>query len=180
MRKESTDQKIRQAFLQELKDTPAGRIKVSTLAKKAGISRGTFYTYYDSVYDVLEDIEDRLFAGIPETSDPLKVLDHTQLAREALIIKLSYIRNQFPVFKLLMGPNGDPYFQYQLGRFFTPLMQDYLPQLESYKLALLNQALNGARMNIINWWVSHPDDVTIDQLANFLTTFIQTTINAYK
>lgn len=172
----TTEQKIQTAFLQMLETTLFSKIKINDLAKKAGISRGTFYTHYDSIYDLLEDVENQLFEKIPGTSSNPKITD-TDLVYESLIAKLAYIRQLAPTLKLLMGPNGDPYFQYQMGRFFLPIEQNYelfnLSATSQNGLTLLNEALNGARMSIIHWWIYHLEQVSTEQLARFLRDFIQ-------
>ena len=177
MAKVTTEQKIQTVFLQMLKSTRYDQIKVSQLAKAAGISRGTFYTYYDSIYDLISDVENSLFNELPQMTAPIGNLADSQKIHDLLVVKLTYIQQHFPTLKLLMGPNGDPYFQYQLGRFFLPMAQEYEHALthpnNSIELALLNEATNGARMSIIHWWIYHPDAISIDELADFLRRFIQ-------
>lgn len=176
MTSDNTAQRIRQTFLQMLKTTPAERIKVSVLAQKAGISRGTFYTHYTSPYDVLEDIEAQLFNGIPESAVPI---ESKRAVHEELVVKLSYIRQHAETFRILMGVNGDPYFSHQLDRFFSPLVGDYISRLQPPESNLFNEALNGARVSLIRWWLAHLSAVTIEEVATFLTTYIQAMVKAY-
>ena len=51
---------IREAFFAELQKKDYGKITITDIANEAGINRKTFYTYYDGVEDLLEEIETEL------------------------------------------------------------------------------------------------------------------------
>lgn len=179
MSKIPTDQKIRATFLQMLEETPYTQIKISALTKKAGISRGTFYNYYDSIYDVLADVEEQLFENMPETKDPDATLSRKARIHNELITKLAYLQAHVSTLRLLIGNHGDPYFQYQLGRFLKPILNE-VSNLSDINQTLLSAALDGARMNILRWWLLHSNQISIEQLADFLTNFIHALIETYQ
>ena len=51
---------IRHAFLQLLKEKPLQSITVRELCQSAGINRGTFYTHYRDIYDLMHQIEEEM------------------------------------------------------------------------------------------------------------------------
>ena len=54
-----TRQKIREAFAELLKEkNELSNMTVTELVKLADITRSTFYTHYDSIYDVAKDLQD--------------------------------------------------------------------------------------------------------------------------
>ena len=54
-----TKQKIREAFAELLKEkNELSNMTVTELVKLADITRSTFYTHYDSIYDVAKDLQD--------------------------------------------------------------------------------------------------------------------------
>lgn len=171
----TTEDKLHQAFIKLLATTPVNKMKVSQVVKVAGVSRGSFYNHYESIYDLLEDVEFQLLDGIPKTSQIQQVLRNKDIVREELIKKLAYIQENLTLIRLLTGKNGDPYFQYQLDKFFRPFVQEFEQTKSSQplKMILTNVALDGARMSIIRWWANHPTGASIEQMANFLTTYIQ-------
>lgn len=80
---ERAKKKIRSAFIEMAKEMPIEQIQVKSLAQRAGISRSSFYIHYESVWDVLQEIEDDLFSttyeikkdylnGIP-ARDPMEI-----------------------------------------------------------------------------------------------------------
>ena len=57
---QETDQRIREAFLEELKEKGIDRIRVSEICAKVGINRSSFYAHYEDVYDILEKLSDSI------------------------------------------------------------------------------------------------------------------------
>ena len=63
-------QRIRKQVLEALKTTDIHSIQVKAITDAIGISRSTFYIYYDSAYSVLQDIEDEFFDGLEKVNAP--------------------------------------------------------------------------------------------------------------
>ncbi len=59
-----TKSAIRQAFIELVQTRDMAAISVSELVEKAGITRSTFYMYYESVADVRDAIEDEIVANL--------------------------------------------------------------------------------------------------------------------
>lgn len=60
---------IRNAYLDILKDSPAGRITVAEIARRANIDRKTFYLHYATTDAVLDEIYDSV---VTETIDSMQ------------------------------------------------------------------------------------------------------------
>jgi AcrR family transcriptional regulator len=61
---QNTKYKIQAQLLSMMENSDLHTIKVNKLTNALGIGRGTFYMYYDSIYEVLQEIEDKFFAGL--------------------------------------------------------------------------------------------------------------------
>ena len=55
---------LRQTLLTLLKDKPINKVTVKQLCEIADINRGTFYSHYYDVYDLLEQIEKELYQKV--------------------------------------------------------------------------------------------------------------------
>lgn len=51
---------IRRAFTGLLSIKPIQSISIKELCEQAGINRGTFYTHYQDIYDLLADVENEM------------------------------------------------------------------------------------------------------------------------
>ena len=57
---------IRKAFTSLLQQKPIQSISVKELCTVAGISRGTFYSHYTDIYDLMGQMEDELMEEVEE------------------------------------------------------------------------------------------------------------------
>ena len=57
---------IRRAFTDLLRVKPVQSISIKELCEKAGVNRGTFYAHYQSVHDLLMQMEDEMLSEINE------------------------------------------------------------------------------------------------------------------
>ncbi len=68
-RSENTRKHIQSAYLKLMRDKNWDRITVIEVCSAAGITRGTFYQYYDDIYDVVEQLENTLLTDLTERYD---------------------------------------------------------------------------------------------------------------
>lgn len=68
---------IRRAFMSLLAQKPIQSISVKELCERAGINRSTFYAHYTDLHDLLQQIEDEMFAEFEKALDTLYHLDTT-------------------------------------------------------------------------------------------------------
>lgn len=62
---------IRRAFMELLRQKPIQSISIKELCGLAGINRGTFYTHYTDIHDLLQQIEDDMLADFEKAMEPL-------------------------------------------------------------------------------------------------------------
>lgn len=62
---------IRKAFLELLREKPIQSISIKELCAQAGINRGTFYTHYEDIYDLLHQIEADMVADVEQALAPI-------------------------------------------------------------------------------------------------------------
>lgn len=66
-----TKMMIRKAFMDLLKQKPIQSISIRELCETAGINRGTFYTHYADIYDLMQRIEEEMLADFEKALEPL-------------------------------------------------------------------------------------------------------------
>lgn len=62
---------LRKAFMELLRQKPIQSISVKELCTLAGVNRGTFYTHYADIHDLLSHIEDEMQADFDRALAPL-------------------------------------------------------------------------------------------------------------
>ncbi len=150
---------IQQQVLEMLRSTHIHNIQVKAVTNALGISRSTFYLYYDSVYAVLQDIEDRYFTGLEAANAsfwryPLKE-EYMEQPHPVLLDILHYLRANREVSNILRGPFGEPMFQVRARKCLEaslcprPLMETYYPRDTDLCVAYLI----GGHLEVIHEWM---------------------------
>ncbi len=139
--RERTIRSIEDAFLIEYAAKGIEGISITGLCKSSGVSRSTFYLYFDDKYAVLESIEKRLLDGflevnqdMPYVTDPIAPNAHPQQV-------LQFLFENEKWFKALLGPHGDPGFHYRWKKVIIKTLYD---RLADKKVDKKNAEIQGA------------------------------------
>lgn len=112
--RQSLEDYIEDRFLDLVEEKPFYSIKVKELVEYSNIARSTFYTRFNSIFDVVQRMEDRFIEGFyPIDSARLVLLEGSALDAA---IQSRYVAENARVINLLTGPNGDPYFSKRLEK----------------------------------------------------------------
>lgn len=173
-RTDATRRAIVKAFWGLYWERPIDKISVRELTECAHVHRSTFYRYFTSTYDVLEQSEWELLNEIVEQAQAAIVAnssaDFTQLS-EALVHSLSQYADKLC---LLLGPSGDPMFREKFSMRFKPVLESalHLPQL-----ALKGEYFSELSLSIIltnlTFWHSHQDSCTLEEISALSRTLVK-------
>lgn len=166
----SPEEYICEKFLDLVKQKPFYRIKVKELAEYAGISRSTFYIYFDSIYDIVQRIEDNFMKGFIPNDDAIAIMINGDI--QLACYQNEYFKRHSRELLLLTGTNGDPLFEYRLEKRFRVLNDaiwnvrktDYSPAMKE----CLSAYLAAGNVAFIKWWISHLDEYTNKEFVSML------------
>jgi len=174
--KRDTEQLIRSTLLDMLESESFFNIKVTDLVDKAGISRSAFYVYFDSIYDVLQKIEDDYMECFPGEQKVLNIVrgwsEKSGVEHEELYTESSqYTQENMRIYRLLSGPNGDPSFYYKHKNRVTRITHDVVgkgatQKDDNYK-KLTAAFLAGGNVAIFDWWAHHPNGIEAEEFSKF-------------
>ncbi|MDR0920214.1 MAG: TetR/AcrR family transcriptional regulator [Oscillospiraceae bacterium] len=86
-----TKQMLKEALMHILLEKPIGKITIYEICQKANINRSTFYKYYGSQYDLLNELENDLFHQVELRLSESKTKDYKdgilKLLEEIAVIK---------------------------------------------------------------------------------------------
>ena len=99
---------IKESLTQLLQETSVHKISIRALCERAGVNRSTFYKYYGSQYDVLEEMEGDLISSICDT------LEDSDSDIEMLEKICTYLERNAEAVRALVGNNVDPGFPQKL------------------------------------------------------------------
>ena len=174
----TTEQLICTKMLDMMENTSFASIKASELAKEAGISRSTFYFYFDSVYAVLDKLEDDLISGISDDYATIYRLSLNRSGRiscrDSIRPTIEFVGRHLRQFRILSGPNGSPRFQEKLleraervGRVLYSAQQ-----ISPKEIMLKYNLMAGAQWYIYKWWANHESDFTAEDIIDYVAGFL--------
>lgn len=162
-----TEKQVCDTLIALMKQKPFSAIKVSELTREAGISRSTFYVYFESIEDVLQMVEDDFLSHLTDEKDVRKDYDMGTVAAN-----FSYVRDNMDTFETLTGPNGDPYFAMRIGnrskRVFYNMVSDKNSPLTDTQLAMINEYNQAGKMRVFRWWSEHKNEVSVNDVVEVL------------
>lgn len=112
--RKSLEDYISDRFLDLVEEKPFYSIKVKELVEYSSIARSTFYAHFDSIFDVVQRMEDRFLEDFYPIESARQVLLEGSSLGAAM--QSRYVMENARVVDLLTGPNGDPYFSKRLEK----------------------------------------------------------------
>lgn len=169
----TTEDLICRKLIEMMETTPIHKIKVTNFVEFAGISRSSFYVYFDSIYSVLQKVEDDFFDGLLD-EEYASVMDGAPTERGRvngiMIKKVEYLNRQRDLIRALTGPNGDPAFQARMvnrtWRIFQKKYANAGASREQLKMAC--EYMCGGQWSLYRYWITHEDDLDIYEMADML------------
>ncbi len=123
---------IRRAFTELLRQKPIQSISVKELCASAGINRGTFYSHYTDIYDLLEKMEQDMTEDFRQALEPLLETELGDLTPVAITAKVfQCLKDNADICTVTLGDYGDKAFALRLlnlGR--ERCLQAYLKYFE--------------------------------------------------
>lgn len=166
----ATRQRIVDAFWRLYAQAPIEQIRIKEVAATAGINRATFYRYFGSIYEILEQEEGRIVAEVLDARNSLG----NEASSEAVSLPLAatmqaiacvYERNGTQLC-LLTGAGGNPAFIERFKTALLPAFEERLGTLDSPAARIaFDYGLTGLIAAFRAWHESDPRPPLEDFLA---------------
>lgn len=143
---------VRDSLLKLLTNKSIKEITVKEICDLAQINRATFYSHYQDMYDLLEQIENELF------NDILATFMQTQDDVSSMIKGVfAIIEKNIDLCKVLFSENGDKMFLQRIMEFSREWIisswHKQYPQANKYQLEYLYAFIIGGSVSVIEQWV---------------------------
>ncbi len=168
---------LKTALIDLLQEKPVNKISVYELCQKAELNRGTFYKYYGSPYELLEEIEREFFEKVEES---LQGIDPTE--PEALLTVLNYLKDQHKTVTILAYALSDEALSDHL--FQIPMVRElfregveagYSEKEARYRRLFI---FRGAYA-ILREWLAADEPEPAEWIADVMLSLTQFTIGTY-
>jgi AcrR family transcriptional regulator len=182
-----TKQLIQNSFLQILESKPFESITIGDISKIAKINRGTFYFHFIDKFDLLDQIEQQLFAEIGNHIDELQSryssIQTFEKEQEHLAATLfSGIELHTPILKIFLSDHGRAGFHLRFRDAFSAKVRSNLEKngtfLDNLKVPMdyFLAFITSAFLGLIEQWVQNGLDKTPQEMTALyidIISFIQ-------
>lgn len=167
---EQTKKNIVQAFWKLFKKKRIDKITVKEISDIAGYNRSTFYVYFTSIRDILEQEEKILISYIQENASEILFPNIIKGMKPEATQLFFYTKSEY--LKILLGENGDPQFSSKLKRAIFPVAFKAfgIKQNNGYAGYVFDFCFS-AVLSVMLHWYEHKD-LTVDELLIMLWTML--------
>jgi AcrR family transcriptional regulator len=159
-------------------------ITIKEICEAAGLSRSTFYTYYDDQYALLREIENRTFIEADKILQPyLNAAKKSSGLKIAAILEdtLRFIANNSNSIQVLLSENGDSAFQKKFFRKSIEQMRQFTTtgkakQPEEKTAAYNSVFWAGGILALVQEWLKNGMDTPAPELAKMLARLTRDTL----
>lgn len=170
-----TRRMIQEALLKLLETKPIDKIRINELCETSGVNRATFYRHYETLQDVLREIQTELIRNMPRTEDHPKTLED---ARAKIETMCNYMYAHAAVLKVLFSNCTDD----DMTRSLTELYEELLSQnprellfpkhnADTHQILII--LVGGASYSLLKNWILGNVQKTPAELTEILFSIIR-------
>lgn len=160
-----TNKKIKEAFaklLQEKKEL--NNITVTELVKKADITRASFYTHYDSIYDVAQELQNETLEILLKNIDDIQTISDFD---NYLDMIFNYLKENGKIYSMMLASNDPLLFANKLNKLINKHLYEGLKEKNLNDLILKITFYTDGCMNLLIKYFRKEINYSLDELNSF-------------
>lgn len=157
---------IKQVFAEliaEKKDL--SNITVTELAKRADITRSSFYTHYDSVYDVAQDLQNETLDLLSVSLEKISNLEDINNFFDEII---TYLKGNEKIYSLILSSNDPLFFTSRLNILLNKEVTNVLINTKHEDLILKATFFSDGCMDLIVKYFRKEISFSLDEINVFI------------
>ncbi len=168
-----TKRLLRQGLTELLKEKSIKKITVRELSERVDINRGTFYLHYKDIYDLVDQIEQELFAEYESILSNYTIADLKPQPHKVFSDMCGFLYANREICAVLLGNNGDIDFIFNMRKFLRDkCLRDIANTYKTDNTGLYDYVytyFEAGTTGVIRYWLEHPEDgKTPDEIATLI------------
>ena len=180
-----TKKAIYEALVELMQKKTLNSITVTELAAAANINRKTFYTYYSTVNDVLDEVINELISSLKDLIYAMSE-DYNMLSPQTLFAFLNTIMSDVDIVRALFtSDNGNMLFNKLQKALQETLLKELIDNdikmnIPPEQYPLISSFVAGGMIYVYYEWITNPNGTSLDEMARTLTTLIISGVHAFS
>ena len=162
-----TQKMLKEALIILLNQKAIKSISVKELCDKADINRSTFYSHYECIYDLLEEIEEDMFEELKITFAEYESSKSSN--KDLYNILFTFFANNSDMCKILLGTNSDIRFLHKLlelgEKKFYEAFTKINPKIDKDKMEFFYQYASSGFVGVLSVWLQNNMDASIEEIS---------------
>lgn len=181
IRIEKTEDRLEETLILLLKEKRIEEISITEICRISGINRNTFYSHFDSVNELLQQIEGDFFEKV---ISQIKISKDSILNVTDMIIELmKVVEDNREIASILFSDNGDKNFLQRTLLFALPLAtENWMKELNISEIEAKSLYLYviGGVANILQDWILNGFKLTKEEVSELLNKLIIASQSAFE
>lgn len=140
-------------------------ITVTELVKRADITRSSFYTHYDSIYDVAQDIQNETLELLSTTLEQIQSIPDVYNYLDQIFI---YIKENENIYSTILSSNEPLYFSNRLNILINKTLQEALINSNHADLILKVTFFTDGCMDLITKYFRKEINNSLEDINKFI------------
>lgn len=163
---------IKSAFAQLLKEKKnIKNITVTELVKRADITRGSFYTHYDNIYDVAKDFQDEFLDVIFNDDFQINSLNNME---EYLEIIFKHLKSNEELYKMILSSDEPLIFMNRLNKLMNKHLNNFFKNKDIKDLSLNVSFFVDGTINLFIKYFRNELDCSLEHLSYYIVKNFKT------
>lgn len=161
-----TNKAIKEAFAELIKEKKElNNITVTELVKKADITRSAFYTHFDSIYDIAQEIQNETLDLLMTNIDSIQSIDDLD---HYLDIIFNYLYENEKIYSMMLSSNEPMLFSNRLSKTINNHIFSLLKEANNENLILKVTFYTDGCMNLIIKHFRKEIPNSLDEIKTFM------------
>lgn len=152
---------IKSTFAQLLKEKREIKsITITELVELAGITRSTFYTHYDNIYEVAKDLQDEILDILFNNINQIKTLADMQ---DYVLMILKHLEANEELYRMILSSDEPLLFMNRLNKMMNKHLTDFFNNRSDEQLLNINFFVDGTIHLFIKYF-RNEIDISLEEL----------------
>lgn len=168
---DETKNAIIEAFLELYKAEPLEKITICAITKKVQVNRGTFYYYYQDIYELLEQLEENYLENVEKALAPLVsgVFNNNLLDKLNTILEFYDKYKELLLLFLVQRPNKKVIeATKKIAMSYALSFIGVSPQKLTAEQECIITYIAHAQVGMVVYWLENGEKLSLEQLAQIM------------
>lgn len=175
-----TKKAIAIALAKLLSEKEINKITITDIAKEADINRKTFYNYYSSVYEVIDDIENEIVSAFSKSLSEIDMKSDFQKPQIILRVLMEIIRQHADFYGRIFTAGANPNLPDKIAAAITERLKSEFEartELDGIKLEIISTYTIAGMAAVYREWFRSGKTIAVEEVSKYCTELMLGGIN---